>query len=80
MACDTCQERRLPQGEIIAAHAVKFAKRMIAETENDSCADKWGLLKSKIAEFDVVADAILGAHVLVAIDDADYLTLKAERE
>jgi hypothetical protein len=53
---------------------------MIAETENDSCADKWSLLKSKIAEFDVVADAILGAHVLVAIDDADYLTLKAERE
>jgi hypothetical protein len=63
MACDTCQERRLPQSEIIAAHAIEFA-----------------LLKSKIAEFDIIADAILGAHVLVAIDEADYLTPKADRK
>jgi hypothetical protein len=59
--------------ELAAAYAVKWLKMFIRQTETDSDGDHWKVLKAKLAEFDAVADAILGAKTWDVLDKCEYL-------
>jgi hypothetical protein len=59
--------------EVAAALAVKWLKMLVKQTERDSTGDPWRVLNKKLAEFDPIADAILGVQTWDILDRSEYL-------
>jgi len=70
---------RLPKDEEAAALGVKFVKLLMQQVETDSDPDHWRVLKDRVAQLDVISDAILGQRTWLILDDSEYLVPRSDR-
>jgi hypothetical protein len=49
------------------------------QVQTDSDPDHWRLLKDRVAQLDVISDAILGQQTYMILDDSAYLVPNSDR-